>query len=368
MKIRVSKNEIVTAVSNVYRVVPTRSSNEVLEGIYLSAENGKLILKGYDLEIGIEAVINADVKEEGSVIVQARMFYDIVKKAPENNITISSSDKYIVTITCGKSRHRLTGISAEKYPSLPSDEEKTDTINIKAGVLENLIKHTIYAVSTNNSRPIYTGSLFELKDNTLSVIAVDGYQLAIRKQTDKEITSNNEFVISGKTLKELLVLITDPDSDVEIVVCKRHCVIKLDNCKIYTRMIEGNFLDYRSTIPSTKKTTVTVNSEDLQNAIERLMIVMIQKVNTPIKCEFLNRELHMTIKTSLGEAEEVVELNSYDGEDVTIGFNGNFLINGIKNADCEVVKLVLSSNLSPMIVTDEKSDSFINIVVPMKLS
>ena len=367
MKIRVSKNEIVTAVSSVYRVVPTRSSLEALEGIYLSVENGKLILKGYDLEIGIEAVIDADVKEEGSVIVQARMFYDIVKKAPENNITISVSDKYVVTITCGKSRHRLTGISAEKYPSLPS-EEKTDSIIIKAGVLENLIKHTIYAVSTNTSRPIYTGSLFEVNDNALSVISIDGYQLAIRKYMDKGITNNNEFVISGKALKELLVLITNPDSDVEIVVCKRHCIIKIDNYKIYTRMIEGNFLDYRSTIPSTNKTTVTVNSDDLQKAIERLMIVMIQKVNTAIKCEFVNRELHMTIKTSLGEAEEVVELNSFTGEDITIGFNGNYLLNGIKNADCDVVKLVLSSNISPMIVTDEKKDNFINIVVPMRLS
>nr|WP_294668970.1 DNA polymerase III subunit beta [uncultured Ruminococcus sp.] len=366
MKITVIREEIVTAVSSVYRVVPAKASVETLEGIYLQAtSDNKLTIKGYDLEIGIEAIIDAEVKEEGSVIVPAKLFYDIVKKAPSESITISVSDKFVTSITSGKSRHRLTGMSTKDYPSLPKEEE-TDSLVIKAGVLEELIKHTMYAISNNTSRPIYTGSLFKIKDNALTVVAIDGYQMSIRKYSDDSITNENEFVISGKTQKELLALITNPEADVKIIVCKRHCIILLDNYKIFTRMIEGNFIDYNSTIPKTKKTSVEVDADELQKAIERLMIVAVNKINSPVKCEFVNRELHMTIKTPMGEAEEVVYLDKFVGNDVTIGFNGNYLYNGIKNADCENVTLILNSAISPMVVTDDKN-GFINLVVPMHL-
>lgn len=366
MKITVIREEIVTAVSSVYRVVPAKASVETLEGIYLQAtSDNKLTIKGYDLEIGIEAIIDAEVKEEGSVIVPAKLFYDIVKKAPSESITISVSDKFATSITSGKSRHRLTGMSTKDYPSLPKEEE-TDSLVIKAGVLEELIKHTMYAISNNTSRPIYTGSLFKIKDNALTVVAIDGYQMSIRKYSDDSITNENEFVISGKTQKELLALITNPEADVKIIVCKRHCIILLDNYKIFTRMIEGNFIDYNSTIPKTKKTSVEVDADELQKAIERLMIVAVNKINSPVKCEFVNSELHMTIKTPMGEAEEVVYLDKFVGNDVTIGFNGNYLYNGIKNADCENVTLILNSAISPMVVTDDKN-GFINLVVPMHL-
>lgn len=366
MKITVIREEIVTAVSSVYRVVPAKASVETLEGIYLQAtSDNKLTIKGYDLEIGIEAIIDAEVKEEGSVIVPAKLFYDIVKKAPSESITISVSDKFVTSITSGKSRHRLTGMSTKDYPSLPKEEE-TDSLVIKAGVLEELIKHTMYAISNNTSRPIYTGSLFKIKDNALTVVAIDGYQMSIRKYSDDSITNENEFVISGKTQKELLALITNPEADVKIIVCKRHCIILLDNYKIFTRMIEGNFIDYNSTIPKTKKTSVEVDADELQKAIERLMIVAVNKINSPVKCEFVNNELHMTIKTPMGEAEEVISLDKFVGDDVTIGFNGNYLYNGIKNADCENVTLILNSAISPMVVTDDKN-GFINLVVPMHL-
>lgn len=367
MKITVIKNEIETAVSSVYRVVPAKASVETLEGIYLQATSDKLTIKGYDLEIGIEAIIDAEVKEEGSVIVPAKLFYDIVKKAPSQSITISVSDKFVTSITSGKSRHRLTGISAKDYPTLPKEEE-TDSVIIKAGVLEELIKHTMYAISNNTSRPIYTGSLFEIKNHTLTVVSIDGYQMGIRKYSDENIKNENEFVISGKTQKELLALITNPEAEVKIIVCKRHCIILLDNYKILTRMIEGNFIEYNSTIPKTKKTTVEVNAYELQKAIERLMIVAVNKINSPVKCEFVNSEfeLHMTIKTPMGEAEEVISLDKFVGDDVTIGFNGNYLYNGIKNADCENVTLLLNGEISPMVVTDDKN-GFINLVVPMHL-
>ncbi len=366
MKITVIREEVVTAVSSVYRVVPAKASVETLEGIYLQAtSDNKLTIKGYDLEIGIEAIIDAEVKEEGSVIVPAKLFYDIVKKAPSESITISVSDKFVTSITSGKSRHRLTGMSTKDYPSLPKEEE-TDSLVIKAGVLEELIKHTMYAISNNTSRPIYTGSLFKIKDNALTVVAIDGYQMSIRKYSDDSITNENEFVISGKTQKELLALITNPEADVKIIVCKRHCIILLDNYKIFTRMIEGNFIDYNSTIPKTKKTSVEVDADELQKAIERLMIVAVNKINSPVKCEFFNNELHMTIKTPMGEAEEVISLDKFVGDDVTIGFNGNYLYNGIKNADCENVTLILNSAISPMVVTDDKN-GFVNLVVPMHL-
>lgn len=366
MKITVIREEVVTAVSSVYRVVPAKASVETLEGIYLQAtSDNNLTIKGYDLEIGIEAIIDAEVKEEGSVIVPAKLFYDIVKKAPSESITISVSDKFVTSITSGKSRHRLTGMSTKDYPSLPKEEE-TDSLVIKAGVLEELIKHTMYAISNNTSRPIYTGSLFKIKDNSLTVVAIDGYQMSIRKYSDDSITNENEFVISGKTQKELLALITNPEADVKIIVCKRHCIILLDNYKIFTRMIEGNFIDYNSTIPKTKKTSVEVDADELQKAIERLMIVAVNKINSPVKCEFVNSELHMTIKTPMGEAEEVISLDKFVGDDVTIGFNGNYLYNGIKNADCENVTLILNSAISPMVVTDDKN-GFVNLVVPMHL-
>lgn len=365
MKINVLRTDLSEAVSNVSRAVSTKAAIPALEGILVKAYGQKLSVSGYDLEIGINTSIDATVQKEGEIVVSAKLFSDIVRKLPEEVVCIETDDRMITYITSGQAEYQIVGMSSVEYPDLPTFEE-TENVEIKGEILKEMIRQTVYAVSDNNAKPVYTGSLFELSEKTFRIVSVDGYRMAIRKESiDNEIES--EFVVPGKTQHEVLKLIKDDDENVEMSIGQRHIMFKIGEYSIISRLIEGTFLDYKSTIPKDKKTEVVVNTRQIINAVDRMSLLNGDKIQSPVRCLFSNDEIHFSCTSAIGKANDVISCPVM-GDEVEIGFNNRYLLEALRNIDTDEVKITLNGGLSPMIITPVKGDSFISLVVPMRLS
>ena len=365
MKITFNKSELVQAVSNVQRAVSTKNSIPALEGILIKASNGKVTLCGYDLEIGIRTELEATIIEEGEIVLSAKLFSEIVRRMPDEIITIETDDKLITKINSGVADYQIVGISAYEYPELPSFEE-LESFELNGNLLKNMIKQTYYAVSDNQAKPIYTGSLFDLKDGYLNVVSVDGFRMAVRKEKiDGDFNFN--FIVPGKTLSEVLKINCDDEGKISIVVGKKHVIFKIENYSVVSRLIEGKFLEYAGTIPNGAQTSLRVKTRELASSVERMSLLTTEKLQSPVRFIVADEGIKLFCTTAVGKASDCIEL-PFDGSEVEIGFNARYLLDAIKNSDTDELLLEFNGPLKPLKVLPVEGNSFIFLVVPMRLS
>lgn len=365
MKISCLRTDLAEAVSNVSRAVSTKATIPALEGVLIKAYDGKLNISGYNLEIGITTDIEATIQNEGEIVVSAKLFLDIVRKLPEEIVFIETDDRMITYITCGQVDYQIVGMSSVEYPDLPSFEQ-TDGITVNEKILRDMIRQTVYAVSENTAKPIYIGSLFEIENGIFKIVAVDGYRMAIRSENvDSE--SNTSFVVPGKTQQEVLKLLNEDEENVEIIIGMRHITFRVKNYRVISRLIEGTFLDYKTTIPKEEKTEVVINTRKIINSVERMSLLNNDRIQSPVRCKFSDDEIKLSCASAVGRANDVISVPVI-GESVEIGFNNRYLLDALKNSDTDEIKLVLNGALAPMIVKPVKGDCFLSIVVPMRLA
>ncbi len=365
MRFNCLKTVLVKALSSVSRAVSTKASIPALEGVLIKAYGSNLNISGYNLEIGITTDIEATIQTEGEIVVSARLFLDIVRRLPEEIVMIETDERMVTYITCGNVDYQIVGMSSVEYPDLPSFEQ-TDGITVNSKILREMIRQTVYAVSENTAKPIYTGSLFEIEDSVFKIIAIDGYRMAIRSENvDSE--SKNRFVVPGKTQLEVLKLLTDDEENVEIIIGQRHITFKVKNYRVISRLIEGTFLDYKSTIPTGNQTEIVINTRKIIESVERMSLLNNDRIQSPVRCNFADDEIKLSCASAVGRANDVISVPIM-GEPVEIGFNNRYLLDALKNTDTDEIKLVLNGSLSPMIVKPVKGDSFLSIVVPMRLA
>lgn len=365
MKISCLRTDLANAVSNVSRAVSSKASIPALEGVLIKAYGEHMNISGYNLEIGITTDIEATIREEGEIVVSARLFLDIVRKLPEEIVMIETDDRMITYITCGKVNYQIVGMSSVEYPDLPTFEQ-TDGFTINSKVLRDMIRQTVYAVSENTAKPIYTGSLFEIEDKVFRIVAIDGYRMAVRSE-NVDSDSKNRFVVPGKTQQEVLKLLGDDEDNVELIIGQRHITFKVKNYRVISRLIEGTFLDYKSTIPAETKTELVINTRVIIDSVERMSLLNNERIQSPVRCNFSNDEIKLSCASAVGRANDVIAV-SIIGESVEIGFNNRYLLDALKNTDTDEIKLILNGPLSPMIVKPVKGDCFVSIVVPMRLA
>lgn len=363
MKFSCNQKNFSAAISNVQRAVSNKSTTPEMEGILIKAENDKITLCGYDTEIGIVTSIKCNIQEEGGIIINAKLLCDIVKRLPDENVNIQTDEKFIVNITSGQADYKIIGMSPETYPELPIID-KTDTISIKSSLLKNMIKQTVFAVSTEISRPVYTGSLFEINEDEFKIVSIDGYRMAIRKEKIQR-SNKNSFVVPGKTLNEILKLISDEEEDTKIEVGQRHAALIIEDYKIITRLIEGNFIDYKTTVPSNYKTEIKINTRNLISAVERMSLLTSEKIQSPIRCTVDSNKIKLSCSTAIGKANDAVyaEIN---GENVEIGLNNKYLLDALRNTETDEVKIQMNGSLTPIKIMPIDGDSFLFLVVPMR--
>ncbi len=365
MKINVMRSDLAEAVTIVSRAVSSKATIPALEGILIKAYGSKLNISGYDLEIGINTNIDASISQQGEIVVSAKYFSEIVRKLPEEVVCIETDDRMITYITSGHAEYQIVGMNSSEYPDLPAFEE-TEGFEVENDLLKEMIRQTVYAVSDNNSKPIYTGSLFEIENKIFKIVAIDGYRMAIRQEAiDSDI--NTQFVVPGKTQQEVLKISGSDEEKVYISVGQRNIIFKIGEYSIISRLIEGTFLDYNSTIPKTAKTELTVNTRLLISSVDRMSLLNGDKLQSPIRCNFSGDEIKLSCSSSIGKANDVLSV-PINGEDVEIGFNNRYLLDALRNVDSDEIKISLNGSLSPMIIRPVSGDSFISLVVPMRLA
>ena len=366
MKISCNSQILVDAVLNVGRAVSNKSCLTALEGILIKAENDKVSLCGYNLEIGIPTEIAAKVLEPGSIVLSAKIFSDIIRRSPTEDIIINTDEKLITTIKSGSSEFSIIGIAASEYPELPIINQHA-TLNLDSSVLKSMIKQTIFAVSENDEKPINTGILFDINEKELNLVSVDGFRLAKRTEILESINceKNLSFVVPGKTLSEIFKLIVD-DKNTEILVGKKHILFKIENYCVISRLLEGDFLDYNAAIPKTQTTEVIVNTRKFIESVERVSLVITDRLKSPVRCIFSNGNVKISCITALGKANDEFDLET-NGDTVEIGFNNKYLLEALKNTETDQVKIHMNGPLSPMKIMPTDGNQFVFLVLPVRL-
>lgn len=367
MKFTCLRSDLIKALSSTSRVAAAKNSIAALDGVLIRAYDNSLNISGYNLEIGITTDIDAKIQVEGEIVVSAKLFLDIVRKIPEEIVLIETDKKLITYIASGNVNFQIIGMSANEYPELPTFEQ-TESIIVNSKTLCNMIKQTVYAVSENTAKPIYTGSLFEFNSGTFKIIAIDGYRMAIREEKIN-FESKTSFVVPGKTQQEVLKLATESDENIEISIGQRHIAFKVGNYCVISRLIEGTFLNYKSTIPKDFRTTAQVNKRILVNALERMALLTNTKAPTPTRASFALQnydEVVFHCSSTIGKAIEKMPIN-IDGEPVGIGFNNSYMLDALKNIDTDELKMFFNGSNAPIIIKPVDGDSFLHLVLPMRL-
>ncbi len=364
MKFTAEKSDLNEAVSNIQRAVSSKTSIPALEGILISAQNDQLELCAYDLELGITTVIPAKVQEPGKSVLSAKIFSDIVRKTPDPKIAVTVDEKEMATIESGCSRFSIIGIPAGEFPELPKLTDSTQ-IKLAGSLLRSMIRQTVFAVAESDSKPIHQGSLFNIEEGKLDVVSVDGYRLAKRTEPI-EFEESLSFVVPGKTLTEILKLLKDSEDPIEISAGQRHILFKIDNYTVISSLLEGEFLNYKATIPVSCKTNVVLRSREAIESVERVSLLITDRLKSPVRCIFSDNEVKLLCTTSMGRASDQLFVEM-EGEEVEIGFNNRYLLDALRNTECDEIKVGLSGPLSPMTIQPKEGDSFLFLVLPVRL-
>lgn len=364
MKFTCQKNILQEAISIVQKAVTGKSTMPILQGILINAKNDTLTLTGSDIDLSIETKINVNIEENGSIVVDAKLFGEIIRKLPNTTVEIKTTEKNCIEIICSKSKFTLVHLEPQDFPNLPEiSEDKIFTINQKT--LKNMIKGTIFAIAQDETRPILTGVLFEIKNKKLNLVAIDGYRLALKSEfvdNEDSITA----VIPGKTLNEVIKILED-DGDVHITFTSNHMLINLGSTKIISRLLEGEFIRYNSIIPEEFNLNVTAKREELLEAIERASLVAKDGNTNLIKLNIEEDIMVITSNSQLGNVREEINI-ILQGQPLEIAFNSKYLIDVLKIMNEEEIVIQFSSSISPCIMKNKQNDNCIYLVLPVRLA
>lgn len=366
MKFSCEKALLQAAISTTSRAVSPKSSIPALEGILLEA-GSDLRLTGYNLETGIRTIVPADIREEGTLVLGARLFGEIVRKLPDDIVTFQS-ENYMVNIKCGMSEFNILGTDPEEFPELPTVEYQNSLI-LPQSRLKAMISQTLFAVSDNESRPIHTGSLFEVDSEGLTIVSVDGYRLALRHESidKKEGAETFSFVVPGAALSEVEKICSDVDEPASVTQGARHVMFKVGDTMLVSRRLEGEFLAYRQAIPRNNTIHVEGDTRALLSSIDRVSLIISDKLKSPLRCVFDSNLLKISTKTAIGDAYDECPLSG-DGGGLEIGFNNKYLMDALKAAPADKVRLELTTSVSPcVILPTEGEENFLYMVLPVRL-
>ena len=366
MKFSCEKALLQAAVATASRAAAAKSTIPALEGILLQAGHN-LTVSGYNMQTGIRTNLDADVTQEGALVLPARLFGEIIRRMPDDVITFAADTGMNVRLTCGDAAYNITALSADDYPELPEVEDQY-SIRIQQQILRSMISETSFAVSTDEARPIHTGSLFEIGEDSLTVVSVDGFRLALRREPLQGVKGGSfHFVAPGTALNEVEKICQDTEDEAIVTLGSRHLLFEVGPTQLICRRLEGEFLDYKSAIPRNNPVSITAGTKSLITSIDRVSVVISEKQKSPVQCVFDAGSVTMTAKTVSGEARDVCPIDG-DGGGLTIGFNNRYLMDALKYAPADSVRLELNTGISPCVILPaEGEERFLYMVLPVRL-
>ena len=364
MKFECEKTLLASAIEGVSRAITNRAAIPVLEGIYLKAEGFNLTLTGYDMEMGITTTLECNVLVPGETVLDARLLFSMISRMPAGDVCIELTDEGQAKISGGVVEFEIPAMNASDYPSLPVTGAD-NTMTLKCGMMREMIEKTIYAVSQDAKKPAHTGELFVIEPGSLTVVALDGYRLAIIKR-DVECTRDIRIIIPGKTLQELLKIMGGDEDEDKIDANRRYVVFTTNGYTIMSRLIEGDFLNYEGVIPKDKKTRVTVDCKTFIDTIERASLIITERLKNPLRINFAEDKVTVRCQTPLGKVVDEFAPIEMAGDAVEIGFNNRYLLDALRYSKCERMVLEINGPLSPVKLLPENGTDFIYLVLPVR--
>ena len=364
MKFSCEKEILLGILGTASRAVTGKSSMPLLEGLLICADASTLTVTGYDMSMGIRTTTETDVVEPGSIVINAKLLLDIVRKLPNDVVYIETDDKLMTTVKCGRAVFNLAATEADEFPALAEVSSATG-FSLPQNILKSMISQTIFSVSDNESKPIHTGCLFELDGSRLNVAAVDGYRLSVRRETIEGMSGEMKFVVPGASLREIERILGEDDEPVEIFPDQKNILFRIGGTTLITRLIEGEFLNYRNVIPADSRTRVTIDTKEFIETIERASLIITERLKNPLRISFTEGKVVVRCQTNLGRV--VDEFNAEcEGDEVEIGFNNRYLLDALRNARTEKVRMEISGPLSPVKVLPVEGNDFLYLVLPVR--
>ncbi|MBP3542698.1 MAG: DNA polymerase III subunit beta [Lachnospiraceae bacterium] len=366
MKLICSKSELLRAVNIVSKAVPSKTTMSILECILIDASTGNIKLTANDMELGIETIVNGEIIQKGIIALNAKVFSEIVRKLPDNDVVIETNENYTTTITCEKSKFSIAGKPGDDFSNLPYIE-KNNFICLSQFTLKEVIQQTIFSISDNDSNKLMTGELFEVTGNELKVVSLDGHRISIRKIELKESYDNVKVVVPGKTLSEISKILSGgAEDEVRIFFTGNHILFEFDETKVVSRLIEGEYFKINQMLSSDYETKVTINKKELLSCIDRATLLIKESDKKPIIITITDGDMELKINSAIGSMNENIDI-AKEGKDLMIGFNPKFLIDALRVIDDEEVTIFLVNPKAPCFIKD-KEESYIYLILPVNFN
>lgn len=369
MKIICDKSNLIEGMSIVMKAIPSKTTMEILECVVVDVQNNQIKLIANDLQIGIETIIKGEIQEEGSVAMNAKFFYESIRKLPSDQIHIIVDDNYQVHISCGKANIEVAAKSAEEFPYLPTIV-KEKSITISQFTLKDIIRQTVFSISTNENAKVMTGELFEIKGSQLRVVSLDGHRISIRKVQLKDSFEDVSVIIPGKILNEISKIINGGiDDEVAVFFTDKHILFEFEDTLILSRLIEGEYYKIDKMLSSDYETKIRVNRQNMLECIDRTTLLSLLSKDSdkkPVIIDVKDDNMKFTINAANGSMDEDLEAVK-EGKDLMIGFNPRFLIDALKVIDDEEIDIYMSNAKSPCFIRDAE-ENYIYLILPVNFN
>ena len=366
MKVVCSKTNLLNGVQIVSKAVPSKTTMSILECILIEAEGSTIKMTANDMELGIETTIEGNVIEKGMIALDAKIFLEIVRKLPDNDVTIDTDSSYKTTITCEKAKFDIIGKSGEDFSYLP-EIERRDSILISQFTLKEVVRQTIFSISDNDNNKLMTGELFEIKGDNLRVASLDGHRISIRNIKLKNSYPDKKVVVPGKTLSEISkILGGDTDKDVSIFFTDNHILFEFDQTVVVSRLIEGEYFNIQQMLSSDYETKVRVNKKEFLNCIDRATLLVKEGDKKPIIITITDEGMELKINSTVGSMNEEIDITK-SGKDLMIGFNPKFMIDALKVIDDEEIDMYMVNPKAPCFIRDAQ-ENYIYLILPVNFT
>ena len=366
MKLVFTKSNLNKAVGIAMKAVPTRTTMNILECILIDATTNEIKFTGNDMELGIETIVEGEIIEKGKIAIDAKLFSEIVRKLPDNDITLTTDSNNNALITCEKSKFNIAGKSGDDFSYLPAII-KDKMITLSQFQLKEVINQTIFSIAINDNNKMMTGELFEVNEGTLKVVGLDGHRIAIRNIKLEGRSDDVRVVIPGKTLQEISkILNADAESFVNIYFTNNHVLFEFDQTHVVSRLIEGDYFKISQMLSNDYETKVSINKKEFLDSIDRANLLIREGDKKPIIINILNGLLQVNVNSAIGALNEDIDIDK-EGKDIMIGFNPKFLMDALRVIDDENVTMYLVNHKSPCFIRD-KEENYIYLILPVNFT
>ena len=366
MKLICSKTNLLKGVNIVSKAVPSKTTMSILECILIDASANEIKFTANDMELGIETIVEGEILEKGIIAIDAKVFSEIVRKLPDNEVTIESDSNYQISITCEKANFHISGKSGEDFSYLPYIE-KTDFIAVSQFTLKELIRQTIFSIADNDNNKLMTGELFEVHNNEFKVVSLDGHRISIRKIELKDSYPDRKVIVPGKSLQEVSKILSgETEDEVRIFFTGNHIVFEFDNTTVVSRLIEGEYFKINQMLSSDYETKFVINKREMLSCIDRATLLVKEGDKKPIVFRITDGNMEISINSQLGSMKEDIDIEK-EGKDILIGFNPKFLIDALRVIDDENVTIYMVNPKAPCYIRDEEQ-KYIYLILPVNFN